>query len=73
MQAQKRLPPGAVRDAIVIALQDAPGNQMSVSDLHAAVNKTIGRDVAASSVRSYLRLNTPKSFRRVRRGEYRLS
>lgn len=69
-----RRAPGEVRDAIVAALR---GRQKaaSVQEIHAAVEKRLGK-VAASSVRSYLQLGTDSSlplFTRVSRGRYELA
>lgn len=61
--------PGVVRDAILKSFTK-PG-AMTVDEIHAAVEKSIGREVARSSVRSYLRLNTPDTFERLGRGSYR--
>lgn len=63
--------PGEVRDAIVNALevrQEAATVQQITSD----VTSLIG-PVPASSVRSYLRLNTPTLFARTERAQYSLS
>lgn len=62
--------PGSVRDAIVDFLTTT--NDASAKQIHSAVQKKIG-DVAPSSVRSYLSLNTPKLFNRVKPGVYRLN
>jgi site-specific DNA-methyltransferase (adenine-specific) len=62
--------PGEVRDAIVRALRASP-RARSAKELAQAVAEEIG-DVPASSVRSYLRLNTPGMFVREFRGVYRL-
>lgn len=67
----EKLRPGAVRDAILEALASA--EPMSVDAIHSAVQQKIGGDVARSSVRSYLNLNTPDTFHRVGRGIYRLA
>lgn len=64
--------PGEVRDAIVQVLEAHPSGA-AVSDICEQVQRLIGTDVAASSVRSYLRLNTPEIFARVERGQYALS
>ena len=48
--------PGVVSDAIAAYLRRE--GEGSVSDIHAAVMKTLGGDVPRSSVRSYLNLNT---------------
>ncbi len=68
--ANKKKQPGEVRDAIIAVLtertQGAP-----VNDIVVGVQQLIGRS-APSSVRSYLRLNTPQLFRRNTRGFYSL-
>jgi site-specific DNA-methyltransferase (adenine-specific) len=66
---QKRKP-GAVRDAIVEALSYRP-NGATVADIAAEVSARIG-ETPASSVRSYLRLNTPRIFTKIDRGLYRV-
>lgn len=62
--------PGEVRDAIVSVLRDLPEGA-AVSDIERRVTDRIGQ-AASSSVRSYLRLNTPKLFKRSGRGHYLL-
>ena len=66
-----RRPPGEVRDAVLMALQAYPSGA-SVGEIVAGVRDRIG-EVSESSIRSYLRLNTPRLFVRPRRGHYRLS
>lgn len=63
--------PGQVRDAIVRVLEARPGGA-SVADITAGVSALIG-DVAPSSVRSYLQLNTPTYFARMDRAQYVLN
>ncbi len=63
--------PGSVRDAIVEHLTFV-GTDRSVEEIHAAVVAKLG-SVGTSSVRSYLRLNTPPIFARTGRGRYRLA
>ncbi len=60
--------PGEVRDAIVHILEDRPEGA-SVQEISAEVSRRIGR-VPPSSVRSYLRLNTPTMFARTERAQY---
>lgn len=60
--------PGEVRDAIATVLAGAR-NGASVSEITQAVPGLIG-PVAPSSIRSYLRLNTPHRFERLKRGRY---
>lgn len=63
-----RYPPGRVRDAIlqVMSLTSGP---LSVKEIEDRVRKVIG-PTPTSSVRSYLRLNTPDLFMRESRGFY---
>lgn len=62
--------PGQVRDAILKFLKRA--DDATVVQVRDAVTKALGRDVPASSVRSYLNLNVGVLFERVERGRYRL-
>jgi site-specific DNA-methyltransferase (adenine-specific) len=62
--------PGSIRDAILAYLSDAD-RDASVVEITEAVAEKIGK-VSASSVRSYLNLNVPKTFERTGRGRYRL-
>jgi DNA modification methylase len=66
----KKRKPGAVRDAIVDALAYRP-HGATVSEIAKEVSARIG-ETPASSVRSYLRLNTPRLFTKVDRGHYRV-
>ncbi|MEX0653520.1 MAG: DNA methyltransferase [Phycisphaeraceae bacterium] len=63
--------PGEIRDAIVDYLRQSP-TDACVSEIVEAVASRIDGGVAASSVRSYLRLSTPEMFERVSWGRYRL-
>ena len=63
--------PGEVRDAIVRVLEGRP-EAASVHEISSEVTALIG-EVPASSVRSYLRLNTPELFARMDRAQYVLS
>lgn len=63
--------PGEVRDAIVQALEGRPA-PASVQEITSNVVELIG-PVPASSVRSYLRLNTPALFARMDRAQYVLN
>lgn len=67
-----RRQPGEVRDAVVATLRAYP-NGVSMRQIVADVRGQLGSDVANSSIRSYLRLNTPGLFRRLDRGQYQLS
>ncbi|MDR3158868.1 MAG: hypothetical protein LBU11_07630 [Zoogloeaceae bacterium] len=64
------LAPGVIRDSIIQYLTMV-GEDASTDEIVAAVTRDIGR-IPQSSVRSYLSLNTPKTFERVNRGRYRL-
>jgi DNA modification methylase len=68
---QSRYAPGRVRDAILQALS-LTSEPLSVKQIEERVNKLIGT-TPASSVRSYLRLNTPGTVVREARGMYRLA
>ncbi len=63
--------PGAVRDAIVKVLSDRPKGA-SVKEIEYGVAQQIG-SVPSSSIRSYLRLNTPEMFVRMERAQYSLN
>lgn len=62
--------PGVVRDSIIRALSVRPEGA-HVAEITQAVNDNLG-STPASSVRSYLNLNTPKYFVRSERGVYQL-
>lgn len=62
--------PGAVRDSIIRALSARPQGA-PVKEIVQAVNDSLG-PTAASSVRSYLNLNTSRYFIRSERGIYQL-
>jgi site-specific DNA-methyltransferase (adenine-specific) len=59
-----------VRDGILLALRHASG-PLPVDEICERVNRLVG-STSASSVRSYLRLNTPELFVRESRGVYAL-
>lgn len=63
--------PGEVRDAIVHVLGGCNGGA-TVQQITNEVSALIG-DVAPSSVRSYLQLNTPDVFARMERAQYALA
>ncbi|MBI3935910.1 MAG: site-specific DNA-methyltransferase [Betaproteobacteria bacterium] len=63
--------PGAVRDAIVEVLSERPRGA-SVKEIEHEVAQRIG-SVPSSSIRSYLRLNTPQMFVRMERAQYALN
>ncbi|HEV2042933.1 MAG TPA: hypothetical protein VGT81_23285, partial [Casimicrobiaceae bacterium] len=68
--SDKKRKPGAVRDAIVDVLTYRPSGA-TVAEIAQEVSARIG-DTPSSSVRSYLRLNTPRLFTKVDRGHYRV-
>lgn len=63
--------PGEVRDAIVNVLKTRPRGA-SVAEITQHVTTLIGA-VPASSIRSYLQLNTPELFARMNRAQYALN
>jgi len=65
-----RRPPGKVRDSILQVLSFT-SSALSVKEIESRV-QAVGGAVPPSSIRSYLRLNTPKMFVREGRGVYRL-
>jgi site-specific DNA-methyltransferase (adenine-specific) len=67
-----RQKPGVVRDAIISYLKRINGDA-SVTEIQAAVCEEIGREVPGSSVRSYLNINTPRTFTRTAHGRYRMA
>jgi len=68
MTMPTRRRPGEVRDAILEVLSAQP-NGASVQTIEQRVTELTG-STAASSVRSYLRLNTPSLFVRTARAHY---
>lgn len=62
--------PGKIRDAIIHVLSQT-NSSMSVGDIAIRVEQIVG-ETPPSSIRSYLRLNTPNIFIREMRGIYRL-
>lgn len=66
---QQKNRPGRVRDAILSVLSSEPG-ALSVKQIEEKVARIIGQ-TPTSSIRSYLRLNTPELFVREERGVYR--
>ncbi|CAH1657005.1 MULTISPECIES: DNA-methyltransferase, partial [Chelatococcus] len=65
------LAPGTIRDSIIDFLS-VVGSDASTGEILSAVKTRLG-DVAPSSVRSYLNLNTPQTFERTGWGRYRLN
>ncbi len=70
MKRPSKRAPGRVRDAIMSVLS-AGAAPLSVREIRERVCEAIG-PTPTSSVRSYLRLNTPKLFVREERGVYRV-
>ena len=66
----QRAAPGIIRDSIVSYLTAA--ENASIAEIREAIASQLGDAVPASSVRSYLNLNTPDMFERTSRGHYRL-
>lgn len=66
-----RRAPGTVRDAIVKVLEGRPKREGTTKEVLDGVRALLGDDVAASSVRSHMRLNEAR-FEHVARGRYRL-
>ena len=66
----QRAAPGFIRDSIIRYLGAA--ENASVAEIREAIAAQFGDHVPASSVRSYLNLNTPDLFERTARGYYRL-
>src|ERR1700723_609512 len=64
--------PGEVRDAIVDYLRSR-GGPASVTEIEQALAAQFEAPIPASSVRSYLQLNSPGTFTRVAHGTYLLS
>lgn len=70
---ESRRRPGQVRDAILAFLR-TQRDGATLKEIRDAVNEAVGGSgVPQSSVRSYLRLNTPGVFVRTGRGTYKLS
>ena len=65
----ERLPPGAIRDAIVgfLTVRDGPAR---LGEIYDGVRETLGDSVPESSVRSYLNQNNGSIFERTARGQY---
>ena len=70
MTARRR--PGEVRDAVLATLHTYPSGAR-VQEIATDVRRMLGSEVSESSIRSYLRLNTPRLFVRPRRGHYKLA
>lgn len=71
MASRPKRRPGEVRDAITAVLWAGAG-EASIQKIEAGVTEILG-ETPSSSVRSYLRLNTPQLFERRGRGRYALA
>ena len=69
-ESKARYAPGRVRDGIV-QVMSLTSKALSVKEIEGRVSQVVG-PTPGSSVRSYLRLNTPRMFIRERRGAYAL-
>ena len=69
-QHRTRYAPGRVRDGILQVMSHT-SRPLSVKEIEERVSRVVG-PARASSVRSYLRLNTPRMFVREERGVYAL-
>ena len=67
---RERYAPGKVRDGI-IQVMSLTSKQLTVKEIEERVSQVVG-PIRGSSVRSYLRLNTPETFVREERGVYTL-
>jgi site-specific DNA-methyltransferase (adenine-specific) len=65
------IPPGRIRDSIISYL-GGKGDDAPLSEIHNAVTSDLGA-VPSSSIRSYLNLNTPRTFTRTRIGHYAIN
>ena len=72
MDTIRRRQPGEVRDAVLATLEAYPSGA-SVQEIETDVRRILGGPVSKSSIRSYLGLNTPRLFVRLRRGHYKLA
>ncbi|MGW0454836.1 hypothetical protein [Gordonia sputi] len=72
MTDSTRRGPGVVRDAI-IRVFEAEKRELTVAEIRDAVSADLAAEVPASSVRSYLNINTPARFSRTGRGRYTLN
>ena len=68
---QSRYAPGRVRDGI-LQVMTLTSKALSIKEISERVCQVVG-PTRESSIRSYLRLNTPKTFIREERGVYKLS
>lgn len=64
--------PGQIRDGIEVALRKVGSEGSTSGEVVTYLSEIFGQPVPASSVRSYLQLNTPGKFERLERGRYRL-
>jgi predicted transcriptional regulator of viral defense system len=67
-----RRSPGVVRDTVLRILTEKHPDGAKLDTIMAEARAELGNDLSPSSVRSYLRLNTPGTFERLGRGHYRI-
>lgn len=67
-----RRAPGTVRDTVLKILTENHPKGATLETIMAEAREELGDDLSPSSVRSYLRLNTPGTFERIGRGHYRV-
>ena len=72
MKKMNRRQPGKVRDAILTILHAYPLGT-PVQQIVVGVRRLLDDQIPESSIRSYLRLNTPRLFNRPQRGHYQLA
>jgi hypothetical protein len=68
----ERRRPGVIRDAIFAVFRDED-RELTIDELWHGVSNRLGEEVPRSSIRSYLNINTPDTFRRSARGQYRMA
>lgn len=69
--SKMRRPPGQIRDAIMSYFASKEGDA-SLGEIIEGVQDILGEEVPYSSIRSYLRINTPDIFQRTGRGRYKV-
>lgn len=70
--SKQRRAPGQIRDAIISYLDSHEGDA-SLNEIREGVQETLGEEAPYSSIRSYLRLNTPGVFQRTGHGRYKIA
>lgn len=64
--------PGQIRDAVVASLEHRNHEGATLAEIYDYVSNKFSTPAPRSSIRSYLRINTPGLFERIARGHYRL-